>query len=171
MNEGPQTKFAPCRFACAAGFPKTPDFPYHLQASTPTSAPIVGVGVLTGDFESGHAPRDGEIDLVRVRTLEASLGVTVDGGLRGRSGSNCPRKLSRPGFTGTALSRRFARRIRSPAGEVTEGDTTPARSQSQFDSMMRIKKLIVFTREGVPIYLRDVAEVKDTTRTCGHLRA
>ena len=37
------------------------------------------------------------------------------------------------------------------------------RSQGQFRSLEDIRNLVVLTREGVPVYLRDIAEVKDTT--------
>src|SRR5688572_20354706 len=52
----------------------------------------------------------------------------------------------------------------TPLGEVNQGDRTYLlRSQSQFQSLDEIRNLVLMTRGGVPIYVRDVAEVKDTT--------
>lgn len=51
-----------------------------------------------------------------------------------------------------------------PVGEIDEGDTTYlVRSQGQFASLEDIRGLVVTTRDGVPIYVRDIAEVRDTT--------
>ena len=52
----------------------------------------------------------------------------------------------------------------TPLGEVNQGDRTYLlRSQSQFQSLDEIRNLVLMTRNGVPIYVRDIAEVKDTT--------
>ncbi len=37
------------------------------------------------------------------------------------------------------------------------------RSQGQFENLEQIRNLVVFTRDNVPVYLRDIAEVKDST--------
>ena len=51
-----------------------------------------------------------------------------------------------------------------PIGEVDEGDITYlVRSQGQFRGIDDIRRLVVATRDQVPIYLRDIAEVRDTT--------
>src|SRR4029453_6857184 len=51
-----------------------------------------------------------------------------------------------------------------PVGEIDEGDTTYlVRSQGQFENLDQIRHIVVMTRQGVPVYLRDIAEVKDTT--------
>src|SRR5581483_6370635 len=52
----------------------------------------------------------------------------------------------------------------TPLGEVNQGDRTYLlRSQSQFQNLDEIRNLVVMTRNGVPIYMRDIADVKDTT--------
>ncbi|HEY0284898.1 MAG TPA: efflux RND transporter permease subunit, partial [Vicinamibacterales bacterium] len=52
----------------------------------------------------------------------------------------------------------------TPLGEVNQGDRTYLlRSQAQFQSLDEIRNLVLMTRGGVPIYVRDVAEVVDTT--------
>src|SRR4029453_14548622 len=51
-----------------------------------------------------------------------------------------------------------------PVGEIDEGDTTYlVRSQGQFENLDQIRDMVVMTRQGVPVYLRDIAEVKDST--------
>ena len=51
-----------------------------------------------------------------------------------------------------------------PVGEIDQGDTTYlVRSQGQFRNLEDIERLVVTTRDGVPIYVRDIADVRDTT--------
>ena len=52
----------------------------------------------------------------------------------------------------------------TPLGEVEQGDSTYlVRSQGQFNNLDDIRNLVVLTRQGVPVYLRDIADVKDST--------
>jgi HAE1 family hydrophobic/amphiphilic exporter-1 len=52
----------------------------------------------------------------------------------------------------------------TPLGEVNQGERTYLlRSQGQVQSLDEIRNLVLMTRGGVPIYVRDVAEVVDTT--------
>lgn len=130
------------------------------------SMPIVGIGV-EGDYDRVTLREMAEIDLVpRLERVEGVASVTVDGGLR----RQIRIELSKEKITALDLPvDRIVQTIRTenqnvPLGEVNEGDTTYLlRSSSQFDSIEQLKDLIVFTRAGVPIYLRDVAEVRDTT--------
>ena len=51
-----------------------------------------------------------------------------------------------------------------PVGEIDQGDTTYLiRSQGQFRNLEDIERLVVTTRDGVPIYVSDIADVRDTT--------
>ena len=51
-----------------------------------------------------------------------------------------------------------------PIGEIDEGDMTYLlRSQGQFASLDEIKDLVVLTKNGVPVYLKDIANVYDGT--------
>ena len=60
----------------------------------------------------------------------------------------------------------------TPLGEVNQGERTYLlRSQSQFQSLDEIRNLVLMTRNGVPIYVRDMAEVKDTTEDIRSLLA
>jgi len=130
------------------------------------SQPIIGIGV-EGNYDRVTLREMAEVDLVpRLERVEGVASVTVDGGLR----RQIRVELSREKITALDLPvDRIIQTIRTenqnvPLGEVNEGDTTfLLRSSSQFDSIDAIRNLIVFTRNGVPVYLRDVAEVRDTT--------
>ena len=130
------------------------------------ASPIIGIGV-EGDYDRVTLREMAEIDLVpRLERVEGVASVTVDGGLR----RQIRVELSREKITALDLPvDRIIQTIRTenqnvPLGEVNEGDTTfLLRSSSQFDSIDSIRNLIVFTRGSVPVYLRDVAEVRDTT--------
>ena len=51
-----------------------------------------------------------------------------------------------------------------PVGEINEGTLTYlVRSPGQFNDLEEIRNLVVLTREGVPVYMRDIAEVRDGT--------
>src|SRR6185295_17290516 len=51
-----------------------------------------------------------------------------------------------------------------PIGEINQGDRTYLlRSQGQFQNLDQIRNLVVQTKVGVPVYLKDIAEVKDST--------
>ncbi|MEZ5318496.1 MAG: efflux RND transporter permease subunit [Vicinamibacterales bacterium] len=130
------------------------------------SSPIINLGV-EGDFDSVTLREIAETDLVpRLERVEGVAAVTVDGGLR----RQIRVELSKEKITALDLPvDRVVNAIRSenqnvPLGEIDEGDTTYLlRSRSQFDSIDELRNLIVFTRSGVPIYLRDIATVNDTT--------
>ncbi len=128
--------------------------------------PIMGIGV-EGDYDRVTLREMAETDLVpRLERVEGVASVTVDGGLR----RQIRVELSREKITALDLPvDRIIQTIRTenqnvPLGEVNEGDTTfLLRASSQFESIDDIRNLIVFTRNGIPVYLRDVAEVRDTT--------
>ena len=51
-----------------------------------------------------------------------------------------------------------------PIGELDDGDMTYLlRSPGQFTSLDDIRNIVVMTRGGVPVYMRDIAEVRDGT--------
>lgn len=130
------------------------------------SMPIVTLGV-EGDYDHVTLREVAEIDLIpRLERVEGVAAVTVDGGLR----RQIRVELSKEKITALDLPiDRVVNAIRTenqnvPLGEVSEGDTTYLlRSHSQFDNIDALRNLIVFTRSGVPIYLRDIADVQDTT--------
>jgi HAE1 family hydrophobic/amphiphilic exporter-1 len=131
-----------------------------------SASPIMGIGV-EGDFDRVTLREIAEVDLApRLERVEGVAAVTVNGGLR----RQIHVELSKEKITALDLSvDRVIATLRSenqntPLGEVVEGDTAYLlRSQGQFQSLEQIRDLVVMTRNAVPVYLRDIAEVKDTT--------
>lgn len=143
--------------------------PPVIQKFDPNSMPIMGLAV-----ES----TDGALDRVTLRELaEQTLSprlervsgvaaVTVGGGLRRQIHID----LSREKITALDLSvDRVAQVLRTenqnvPIGEIYRGDRAfLLRSQGQFENLEQIKSLVVLTKTGVPVYMRDIAEVTDST--------
>jgi len=53
--------------------------------------------------------------------------------------------------------------VNEPVGPIPEGDfEVLLRTQGEFDSVDPMRSVVVTTRGGVPVYLRDIAEVKDS---------
>jgi HAE1 family hydrophobic/amphiphilic exporter-1 len=130
------------------------------------ASPIVELGV-EGDYDRVTLREMAETDLIpRLERVEGVAAVTVDGGLR----RQIRVELSKEKITALDLPvDRVVSAIRTenqnvPLGEIDEGDTTYLlRSQGQFESIDALRNLVVFTRSSVPIYLRDIAEVRDAT--------
>jgi hydrophobic/amphiphilic exporter-1 (mainly G- bacteria), HAE1 family len=102
----------------------------------------------------------------RFERVDGVAAVTVNGGVRREIHVD----LSKEKITALNLSvSQVVSALRSenqntPLGEIFQGDSTfLVRSQGQFQSIEDIKNIVVLTREGVPVYLRDLAEVSDTT--------
>jgi HAE1 family hydrophobic/amphiphilic exporter-1 len=120
-----------------------------------------------GDFDAVTLREIAQNDLVtRLERVPGVAAVTVNGGLR----RQIHVELSREKITALNLSvDRVVQTLRqenqnTPLGEVSQGDATYlVRSQGEFTSLDDISNLVVLTRDGVPIYLRDVAEVIDST--------
>src|SRR5204863_1518583 len=143
--------------------------PPVIQKFDPNSQPILRLAV-----ES----TDGALDRVALRELaEQTLSprlervygvaaVTVDGGLRRRIHV----ALSREKTTALDLSvDRVVNVLRTenqniPIGEIYRGDRSfLMRSQGQFEDLDQIRNLVVQTNAGVPVYLKDIATVSDST--------
>nr|MBA2303029.1 efflux RND transporter permease subunit [Acidobacteriota bacterium] len=128
--------------------------------------PIMGVGV-EGDFDMVRLREIGEHDLSpRLERVPGVASVTVEGGLRRQIHVELSKEkitaLNLPVARVTALLRSENQNI--PLGEIDEGDRTYlVRSQGQFADLAEISNLVVMTRAGVPVYLKDIAEVKDST--------
>ncbi|MEO8069956.1 MAG: efflux RND transporter permease subunit [Acidobacteriota bacterium] len=146
-------------------FPIEADAPSIFKFDSSTQA-IVSIGV-EGDYDSVALRELAEHTLVpRFERVEGVAAVTVNGGLR----RQIHVELSKEKITALDLSvDRVVSSIRSenqniPLGEVDEGDTTfLLRSQGQFQDLDDIRDLVVLTKNGVPVYMRDIAEVRDTT--------
>jgi HAE1 family hydrophobic/amphiphilic exporter-1 len=131
-----------------------------------SAQPIMGVGV------------EGNMDRVTLRELAQNIlsprmervpgvaAVSVEGGLR----RQIHVELSKEKIAALDLSvDRVVSILRTenqntPLGEIDEGDTTYLlRSQGQYENLDQIRDLVVLSRGNVPVYLRDIAEVKDAT--------
>lgn len=128
--------------------------------------PIVMLSV-AGDYDPVTLREIAENQLVpRFERVNGVAAVEVNGGLR----REVRVELSREKITALGLSLdQILALLRNenqniPIGEVDEGDTTfLLRSPGQFETLDDIRNLVVMTRDGVPVYLRDIAEVRDTT--------
>lgn len=143
--------------------------PPVIQKFDSNAAPIMGLAV-----ES----TDGSLDRVSLRELAENTlsprmervpgvaAVTVGGGLR----RQIHVELSREKITALELSvDRVVSVLRTedqniPIGEVYRGDRALLlRSQGQFQDLEQVRNLVILTKAGVPVYLRDIADVVDTT--------
>src|SRR5687768_7931119 len=130
------------------------------------SFPIMGIGV-EGDYDPVTLRELATNDLSpRLERVEGVAAVTIDGGLRRQIHVD----LSREKITGLNLSvDRVTQVLRSenqniPLGEIDEADRRfLLRSPGQFTSIEDVRNLIIMTREGVPVYLKDIADVVDST--------
>jgi HAE1 family hydrophobic/amphiphilic exporter-1 len=128
--------------------------------------PIMGIGV-EGDYDRVKLREIGEHDLSpRLERVPGVASVTVEGGLR----RQVHVELSKEKIRALDLPvDRIIDLLRSenqntPLGEIDEGDRTYlVRSQGQFENLGQIRDLVVMTRQGVPVYMRDIADVKDST--------
>ena len=131
-----------------------------------TSFPIMGVGV-EGDFDAVTLRELAQNSLSpRLERVAGVAAVSVDGGLRRQIRVD----LTREKITALNLSvDRVVQILRTenqniPLGEVFEADRMfLLRSPGQFTNVDEIRNLVVMTKDGVPVYLRDIAEVRDTT--------
>ena len=130
------------------------------------SMPIMGIGV-EGDYDPVTLRELATNDLSpRLERVEGVAAVTIDGGLRRQIHVD----LSREKITGLNLSvDRVTQVLRSenqniPLGEVDDADRRfLLRSPGQFTSIDDVRNLIILMREGVPVYLKDIADVSDST--------
>ncbi len=131
-----------------------------------TSMPIMGIGV-EGDFDPVTLRELAQNDLSpRLERVAGVAAVTINGGLRRQIRVD----LSREKITQLNLSPdRVIQILRTenqniPLGEIDEADRTLLlRSPGQFVNIDEIRNLVVMTRQGVPVYMRDIADVRDTT--------
>ena len=131
--------------------------------------PIMGVGVegVDAEFDRVALREMAEHDLSpRLERVPGVASVSVEGGLRRQIhvelSKEKVRALDLPVDRIIGLLRSENQNI--PVGEIDEGDTTYlVRSQGQFENLDEIREMVVMTRQGVPVYLKDIAEVKDST--------
>jgi hydrophobic/amphiphilic exporter-1 (mainly G- bacteria), HAE1 family len=145
--------------------PEEADAPVMFKFDA-NAMPIMGVGV-EGDFDRVTLREMAEHDLSpRLERVPGVASVSVEGGLRRQIhvelSKEKVRALDLPVDRIINLLRTENQNV--PVGEIDEGDTTYlVRSQGQFENLDEIRDMVVMTRQGVPVYLRDIAEVKDST--------
>jgi hydrophobic/amphiphilic exporter-1 (mainly G- bacteria), HAE1 family len=145
--------------------PEEADAPIMFKFDANTF-PIMGVGV-EGDYDRVRLREIAEHDLSqRLERVPGVAAVTVEGGLRRQIHVELSkekiRALDLPVDRVVNLLRTENQNI--PLGEIDEGDRTfLVRSQGQFENLNEIRDLVVMTRTGVPVYMRDIAEIKDST--------
>ncbi len=131
-----------------------------------TAMPIMGIGV-EGDFDPVTLREIAQNDLSpRLERVAGVAAVTINGGLRRQIHVD----LSREKITALNLTpERVIQILRTenqniPLGEINDADRTLLlRSPGQFVNIDEIKNIVVMTREGVPVYMRDIADVTDST--------
>jgi HAE1 family hydrophobic/amphiphilic exporter-1 len=143
--------------------------PPVIQKFDSNAAPIMGLAVesVSGDLDRVELREMAENLLSpRLERVPGVAAVTVNGGLR----RQIHVELSREKVTALDLSvDRIINVLRTenqniPIGEVYQGDRAfLLRSQGQFDNLDQIRELVVMTRGAIPVYMKDIAEVKDTT--------
>lgn len=130
------------------------------------SSPIMGLGV-EGNYDRVALRELAENVLSpRLERVPGVASVTVNGGLR----RQIHVELNKEKIQALDLSvDRVVNLLKTenqniPLGEIYRGDMTYlVRSQGQFSDLDQIRDLVVLTRAGVPVYMRDLAEVKDAT--------
>jgi hydrophobic/amphiphilic exporter-1 (mainly G- bacteria), HAE1 family len=128
--------------------------------------PIMGVGV-KGDFDPVTLREIAQNDLSpRLERAVGVAAVTINGGLRRQIHVD----LSREKIQALNLSPdRVVQILRTenqnlPLGEIDDADRTLLlRSPGQFKNIDEIRNIVVMARDGVPVYMRDIAEVSDAT--------
>jgi HAE1 family hydrophobic/amphiphilic exporter-1 len=128
--------------------------------------PVAQIGI-EGDYDPVTLREIAQNEIApRFERVDGVAAVTVNGGVR----RQIHVELSKEKITALNLSvTNVVNALRSenqntPLGEIYQGDATfLVRSQGQFQSLEDIRNLVVMTREAVPVYMRDIAEVKDTT--------
>ncbi|MBI4476378.1 MAG: efflux RND transporter permease subunit [Acidobacteria bacterium] len=145
--------------------PEDADAPVIFKFDS-TAQPIVFLGV-EGDYDPVMLREVAQNDLSpRLERVPGVASVDVMGGLR----RQIRIELSKEKITALDLSvDRVINLLRTenqniPVGEVNEGDMTYLlRSQGQFTDLDDIRSLVVLSKNGVPVYMRDIADVKDST--------
>jgi len=128
--------------------------------------PVAQIGI-EGDYDPVTLREIAENEIApRFERVEGVAAVNVNGGVR----RQIHVKLSKEKITALNLSvQNVVNTLRNenqntPLGEIYQGNSTYlVRSQGQFQSLEDIRNVVVLTRDSVPVYLRDIAEVEDTT--------
>jgi len=128
--------------------------------------PVAQIGI-EGDYDPVTLREIAQNEIApRFERVDGVAAVTVNGGVR----RQIHVKLSKEKITALNLSvNNVVNTLRNenqntPLGEIYQGNATfLVRSQGQFQNLEDIRNVVVMTRESVPVYMRDIAEVQDTT--------
>src|SRR5215204_1286692 len=128
--------------------------------------PVAQIGI-EGDYDPVTLREIAQNEIApRFERVDGVAAVTVNGGVR----RQIHVKLSKEKITALNLSvNNVVNTLRNenqntPLGEIYQGNSTfLVRSQGQFQNLEDIRNLVVLTRQGVPVYLRDIADVVDST--------
>ena len=140
--------------------------PMQIFRQDSNAQPIMSLGI-EGDYDRVTLREMAENQIgPRLERVSGVAAVTTIGGLRRQIHVQLSKEkvaaLELPVERISALLR--SENQNTPLGEVNQGERTYLlRSQAQFQSLDEIRNLVLMTRGGVPIYVRDVAEVIDTT--------
>src|SRR5215207_6075458 len=122
------------------------------------SMPIMGIGV-EGDYDPVTLRELATNDLSpRLERVEGVAAVTIDGGLRRQIHVDLSReKIQALNITMDRISQVLRSENQNiPLGEIDDADRRfLLRSPGQFTSIDDIRNLIIITRAGVPVYLKD----------------
>jgi HAE1 family hydrophobic/amphiphilic exporter-1 len=128
--------------------------------------PVAQIGI-EGDYDPVTLREIAQNEIApRFERVDGVAAVNVNGGVR----RQIHVKLSKEKITALNLSvTNVVNTLRSenqntPLGEIYQGDATfLVRSQGQFQSLEDIRNVVIMTRDSVPVYMRDIADVQDTT--------
>jgi HAE1 family hydrophobic/amphiphilic exporter-1 len=140
--------------------------PMQIFRQDSNAAPIMSLGI-EGNYDRVTLREMAENQIgPRLERAEGVAAVTTQGGLRRQIHVQLSKEkiaaLDLPVERISALLR--SENQNTPLGEVNQGERTYLlRSQAQFQSLDEIRNLVLMTRGGTPIYVRDVADVIDTT--------
>ena len=140
--------------------------PMQIFRQDSNAMPIMSLGI-EGNYDRVTLREMAENQIgPRLERVDGVAAVTTFGGLRRQIHVQLSKEkvaaLDLPVERITALLR--SENQNTPLGEVNQGERTYLlRSQAQFQSLDEIRNLVLMTRGGVPIYVRDIAEVVDTT--------
>lgn len=148
-----------------ARLPEDADAPILFKFDA-SSMPIMSVGV-EGNLDRVTLREMAQNQLSpRMERVAGVAAVSVEGGLRRQIRVELSKEkiaaLDLPVDRVTSLLR--AENQNTPLGEIDEGDSTYLlRSQGQFENLDQIRDLVVMTKAGVPVYMRDIADIRDAT--------
>jgi HAE1 family hydrophobic/amphiphilic exporter-1 len=130
------------------------------------SQAIVQLGI-EGDYDPVTLRELAENEIApRFERVDGVAAVTVNGGLRRQIHVDLSKeKIQALNLSVTQVVQSIrAENQNTPLGEIYQGNATfLVRSQGQFQSIEDIRNLVVLTRQGVPVYMRDIADVTDST--------